>query len=107
MADDKALDSGEDQATLIKDGMQNSLDSVVHQLRLLHELKQGQMPASRPKLTTDRGMEEFLFDLARLSVTTHEKFLRLGEQHFPDIVEVLRVFSNRPTGGVKTGTKEI
>jgi hypothetical protein len=103
--DDKDTELG--QAELFADSRDNTLDSVVQHLRLLNELKRGNVPPARPKLETDKGMEQFLFELARLSVSTHQNFLKLSSKHFPDIVEVIRAFNNRPSAAPNIAAKEI
>ena len=92
-----------DTEELLKQSREALLDTAVHQLRLIHEMKRGQQAAQKPgrpalprMIASDEG-SDLLFELARLSVHSYSRLMKITSQHFDGIVEQLRGMTGTQT----------
>jgi hypothetical protein len=79
---------------LLRKARDVSIETAAQQLRLIHELKQrkersGERSPDPKPAGRSSGLEDFLFKVAQLSVTSYERWLHLTSDHLPDIVDAL------------------
>ncbi len=82
-------------------GQQAMLDTVVHQLRLIHELKRPEPPVAacdhqHPNLSPRRDpqleerVHDFLYDLTRSSMEAYRNWLDVNFRHFDTLADSVR-----------------
>jgi len=98
-----------DEAKILDELRRASLETVVQQLRTLHELYDavGGPPAVAPKGAAD-GTRDYLVGLARLALNSYNAYLRLQSEHFDHFAararEVGRLLRSPNDGGISETT---